>query len=139
MKTLLLSLALLLAAVPVSVSRAQDGPEPTEADRTFFRELKRAALAADRAWVTAHVCFPVRVNIEGRSRMIVNTEEFGAAYTQIMTVDVLTAVRRQAPDTLVRTRQGVMIGEGEIWFEENPAKPAEGEPGICIIAFGNTD
>lgn len=134
-----LTLVLTLALAATSLLRAQDGPDPTEADKAFFRDLKRAALANDRAWIAGHVCFPVRAVIDGRSRMIANAEDLGTAYTQIMTLDVVNAIRRQTPESLVRTTRGVMVGDGEIWLGEDPAVPAGEAPKVCIIAFGNAD
>lgn len=138
MNTVLRSIALVVTLAAASLLHAQDGPEPTDAEKTFFRELKRAALAGDRAWVTAHVCFPVRAMVEGRTRVIANAEEFEAAYAQIMTLETVNAIRRQAPDALVRTRQGVMVGDGEVWLGENPAGPAGAQPKVCVLAFGNS-
>ncbi len=135
MKRLLCSL-LLLAALVAPV-RGQDNPDPTDADKAFFREFKRAALAGDRAWVIAHVCLPVRATLDGRTRMIATTEELDAAYTQLMTLDAINAINRQTPETLVRTRQGVMIGDGLVWFDTDPATAPGAESKICIIAVGH--
>lgn len=134
-----LTLILTLALAATSLLRAQDGPDPTEADKAFFRDLKRAVLANDRAWVSGHVCFPVRAVIEGRSRMIANAEDLDAAYAKIMTLDAVNAIRRQTPEALVRTPRGVMVGDGEVWLGEDPATPAGTPPKVCIIAFGNAD
>ncbi|MBE2213222.1 MAG: hypothetical protein IAE82_05065 [Opitutaceae bacterium] len=133
------TLAFSLALAATSLLRAQDGPEPTDADKAFFRDFKRAVLAGDRAWVSGHVCFPVRAVIDGRSRMIANAEDLDAAYAQIMTLDVVNTIRRQTPEALVRTTRGVMIGDGEVWLGEDPAVPAGAPAKVCIIAFGNAD
>ena len=130
--------ALTLTLAAASMLHAQEGPEPTEADKAFFRELKRAALAGDRAWVVGHVCFPVRAVVEGRSRMIANAEELEAAYPQIMTLDTVNAIRRQTSETLVRTRHGTMVGDGEVWLGEDASTPDGTGPKVCIIAFGNS-
>lgn len=138
MHTLLRSLALVVALFAASFIHAQEGPEPSDAEKAFFRDFKRAVLAGDRAWIGAHICFPVRAAMEGRMRMIANAEEFESDYGQIMTLDVVNAIRRQAPESLVRTRQGVMIADGEVWFGEDPATPAGKEAKVCILAFGNS-
>ncbi len=130
--------ALTLTLAAATLLQAQEGPEPTEADKAFFREFKRAALAGDRAWVVSHVCFPVRAVVEGRSRMIANAEEFEAAYAQIMTLETVNVIRRQTSETLVRTRYGIMVGDGEVWLGEDPATPDGTEPKVCITAFGNS-
>jgi hypothetical protein len=129
MHPLFRSLALILTLATASMLPAQEGPEPTEAEKTFFLELKRAALAGDRAWVSGHVCFPVRAVIAGRTRMIANAQEFETAYAGIMTLETVNAIRRQAPEALVRTQHGVLVGDGEVWLGEDPSTP-EGAPGI---------
>lgn len=138
MPTLLRRLALLFTLTAASLLHGQDGPEPTPAEKAFFRDLKRAVLAGDSTWVINHVCFPVRATVEGRTRMIANSEELTAVYPQIMTLEAVNAVRRQSAESLVRTRQGIMIGDGEVWIGEDPAVPAGGEPKVCILAFGNS-
>lgn len=132
-----LILALALASSAAALLHAQEGPDPTGADKAFFRDLKRAVLAGDRAWVAGHVCFPVRAVIEGRTRMIANAEELDAAYVQVMTLETVNAVRRTTPESLVRTPRGVMVGDGEIWLGEDAAVPEGAPPTICIVAFGN--
>lgn len=138
MNTLIRSFLLLIACAAAAALHAADGPEPSDAEKAFFRDLKKAALEGDRAWVIAHVSLPVRVTIEGRARMLATTEELEAAYPQIMTLDAVNAIRRQSSETLVRTRQGVMVGDGVVWLDEDPATPAGKEPRICIVAFGNS-
>jgi len=133
-----LACTLALALVAASALRAQD-PEPTDADKAFFRDLKRAVLAGDRAWIAEHICFPVRAVIDGRSRMIANAADFDAAYAQIMTLDMVNAIRRANAESLVRTTRGIMVGDGEIWLGEDPAPAAGTAPKVCIIAFGNVD
>ena len=138
MHSLLRRLALLFTLTAASLLHGQDGPEPTDAEKEFFRDFKHAALAADHAWIATHVCFPVRAQIEGRARMIANAEELEAVLPQIMTLDVVNAIRRQSAESLVRTRQGVMIADGEVWIDGDPTSPASGAPKVCIIAFGNS-
>ncbi len=138
MHTFLRRLALLFTLTATSLLHGQDSGEPSPAEKAFFRDLKRAVLAGDSAWVIGHVCFPVRATVEGRTRMIANPEELAEAYPKIMTLEAVNVVRRQAPESLVRTRQGVMVGDGEVWIGEDPAVPAGNEAKVCILAFGNS-
>jgi hypothetical protein len=137
MRHILRPIFLVLALASASLLPAQDDREPSDAAKVFFRDFKRAVLAGDSAWVVGHACFPLKAVIDGKTRVIANAEEMTAAYGQIITLESMNAIRRQTPETLVRTRYGVMVGDGQVWLGEDPST-AEGAPvKVCIIAFGN--
>ncbi|EXL03629.1 hypothetical protein [Aquamicrobium defluvii] len=84
--------------------------------RTFFDNLKKAVAAGDKATVAAMIDYPFQARIGGKSLKIRDTAHFVADYDQIITAKVKHAVQGQTYETLFANWQGVMVGDGEIWF-----------------------
>jgi len=83
----------------------------------FLTKLQTAVRADDRAAVVALVAFPLRVNSGGRSRLYRHAAAIRRDYDAIFTPRVRTAILGQRFDRLFGRDQGVMIGDGEVWFD----------------------
>lgn len=83
---------------------------------TFFDNLKKAVAAGDKAAVAAMIEYPFQVRIGGKSLKIRDAAHFIADYDQVITAKVKHALQGQTYETLFANWQGVMVGEGEIWF-----------------------
>lgn len=84
--------------------------------RSFFEHFRQAVLAGDKAQVAAAMHYPITVHLEGKSWTLYNPKEFMGVYPHIMTPWVIDAVRHQIYADLFANDQGVMIGQGIIWF-----------------------
>jgi hypothetical protein len=82
----------------------------------FLATLKSEAAAKDWAAIGARVAYPLRVSLAGRRVRIRNAVEFAAHSQQILTPKVLAAIQAQTYAGLFANAQGVMIGNGEVWF-----------------------
>jgi hypothetical protein len=133
----LLSLALAFVLGAASVVRAADDASVSNDDKAFFAELKKAALTHDAAWVGAHVAFPLHVRVDEQPLSIRTSEEFVQNYDRIMTVEIVNTVRKQTAEYLFKNTRGVMIGDGEIWFAQQPedAELDHGKPRYLNIAI----
>ena len=83
---------------------------------TFFDNLKKAVAAGDKAAVAAMIEYPFQVRIGGKSLKIRDAAHFIADYDQVITARVKHALQGQTYETLFANWQGVMVGQGEIWF-----------------------
>ncbi|HLU08583.1 MAG TPA: hypothetical protein VK003_02875 [Oceanobacillus sp.] len=83
---------------------------------TFFDNLKKAVAAGDKAAVAAMIEYPFQVRIGGKSLKIRDAAHFIADYDQVITAKVKHALQVQTYETLFANWQGVMVGQGEIWF-----------------------
>lgn len=83
---------------------------------TFFDNLKKAVAAGDKAAVAAMIEYPFQVRIGGKSLKIRDAAHFIADYDQVITAKVKHALQGQTYETLFANWQGVMVGQGEIWF-----------------------
>jgi hypothetical protein len=84
----------------------------------FLATLVKSVKAGDKARIAGMVQYPLSVYTGRGHRLIRNGSEFVAAYGQLFTLGVQKAVLEQVPECLFANYQGVMIGHGEVWFEE---------------------
>ncbi len=82
----------------------------------FFDSLKKAVAAGDKAAVAAVVDYPFQARINGKAVKLRDAAHFMADYDKIVTSKVKNAVAGQTYETLFANWQGVMIGDGEVWF-----------------------
>ena len=92
----------------------------TASDREYFSRLQRAILGDDVAWVSQELCcYPFSVRLpKGRTIKIKNEELLKGKFDTIFSPEMKKIVRDQSPDSLFKNWQGLMIGNGEIWFGE---------------------
>jgi hypothetical protein len=82
----------------------------------FLATLQSAAAAKDWTAIGARVAYPLKVSLAGRRVRIRSAAEFAAHARQILTPKVLAAIQAQTYAGLFANAQGVMIGDGEVWF-----------------------
>lgn len=87
-----------------------------QAYHAFFDALKKAVEANDKAAVAAMVDYPFQARINGKAVKLRDPAHFIADYDKIVTAKVKDAVARQTYATLFANWQGVMVGDGEVWF-----------------------
>ncbi|CAH2212067.1 hypothetical protein [Tepidibacter aestuarii] len=82
----------------------------------IFNEVKKIVSEDDKNKISEYVIYPLRVNHDKSSREINTPDEFTKNYDNIFTKEVKEALLNQdVKDTFVNY-QGVMVGNGEIWF-----------------------
>jgi hypothetical protein len=86
--------------------------------RSFLAGLKAAVQVANKEKVAAMVQYPLRVNLTKGNRTVRTAAEFVKDYDSLFTPAVRKAIETQVPECLFANYQGVMIGRGEVWFQE---------------------
>ena len=84
----------------------------------FLSTLKTLVKADNREEIGRLVRYPLAVNSAKVHRRIRSRAEFVKSYDTLFTAAIKRAIERQAPECLFANWQGVMIGSGEVWFEE---------------------
>lgn len=82
----------------------------------FFDRLKKAVGSNDKETVASMIDYPFRARIDGKALKIRDAAHFVADYDKIFTAKVKHAIANQSYATLFANWQGVMIGDGEVWF-----------------------
>ncbi len=82
----------------------------------FFGALKKAVADGDKKAVAAMVDYPFQARIDGKAVKIRDAAHFVADYDKVVTAKVIHALQGQTYETLFANWQGVMVGDGEVWF-----------------------
>lgn len=82
----------------------------------FFSKLQKAVAADDKETVASMIDYPFATRIGGKAIKIRDAKHFIADYDKVITSKVKAAVAKQRYEDLFANWQGVMIGDGEVWF-----------------------
>ena len=82
----------------------------------FLAHLKRATASRNWSQVATLIAYPITVPLEGRKSKIASPRAFLSHVGQIMTPKVIEAIQAQAFGGIFANSDGVMIGNGEVWF-----------------------
>jgi hypothetical protein len=81
----------------------------------------KAALAGDRAAAARYISFPLRVNHNGTSRIVLSASELAAQWDTIFTPAYLAALKNDLPHDLSIVRGQAMLGAGDAFFSSKGA------------------
>jgi uncharacterized protein (TIGR03382 family) len=124
---------LMFAALFTTICHAQDGIDPacghsTVVDawgqeagvraQSFLAELKHIVKANDKAAFAALVRYPIQVSVGAKSSDILTSSSFIRRYRSIVTPALRQVILAQDPKCLFANGQGVMIGHGQVWFQQ---------------------
>lgn len=122
---------------PIPFRRAEDSKgrfslagidDPAEA-RRFLGFLQKVAADGDKRALVDAIRYPFTTWSMGKPERSYRTGvELEADLERVVTPKVLRAIRLATFDSLFVNRQGVMIGDGEVWFDKR-------EDGIRIKAI----
>ena len=93
-------------------------------DKAFFQEIKKAVLAQDFDWFADAVDYPIELHLVSRDHVQPRTvrirtrKQLNKYKSAIFNEDLRNAVRNQSADSLFKNWQGLMIGNGELWFDQ---------------------
>jgi hypothetical protein len=91
------------------------GIDDAESVDKFFLELKTAVEKNERDKVVLLVDYPINVLIKGRRTRLRTKAELLKNYNTVFNEKVRQALAKSSAPSFVNY-QGVMIGDGEIWF-----------------------
>jgi len=120
--------------LPVKLTAGGQSPAPAsgrwyemvtdQSDAAFEAKVQgfyKAALAGDRAATAKYVSFPLRVNHNGKSRMIRSAGELTAQWETIFTPAYLAALKKDMPHDLSIIQGQAMLGDGQAFFDDKGA------------------
>jgi len=95
---------------------AAAGAEETVVDRAALA-FWLAVKADDRARVAAALRYPIEVAIDGRRQSLAAPKDFLDRYDRILTPPWREALLHRIPHGMFANARGVMLGQGEAWFD----------------------
>jgi len=112
MKKILTSI--LLALFVVSAFYAE---QITEGDKAFFQQIRTAVQTADTSAFAGLLLYPMQIKTAKGELVLKSANDAVKKYEMIATKRVKSAVEQQEPGEMMKSWRGVMIGQGEIWFD----------------------
>lgn len=87
--------------------------------KTFLSDLQKAVADEDKKAVAAMVAYPFKTKVKGEETTLAKEADFVKAYDDVMTPNIVNAIRDQKYEALTVTAQGVGIGTGQVWFAKS--------------------
>jgi hypothetical protein len=144
-----LCLAIGLAICGGSATLADSGQETSarldalfgahEPYKAFLETLKDAIARDDRQAVAGMIVYPFATRIAGAPVTLTSKESLLHRYGELFTPAVKAAIERQTYATLFAHADGVMIGNGEIWFHGICSDQTCSDAQVKIIAVNQPD
>jgi hypothetical protein len=82
-----------------------------------IKAFQHAVAVGSKEDVAAFIRYPIKVTINGQTKVIRSPEAFVKQYDEIMTPEIVNAVKNQAYGDLFVNDQGVMFGDGQVWMD----------------------
>ena len=98
------------------------GARAAKGARSALAELQAAVRSNDREKIAGMIKYPLLILRSGKRTRIRQRQAFLAAYEQVFTTPVRRAILRQQGLCLIGNSLGAMVGEGEVWFREQPGE-----------------
>jgi hypothetical protein len=113
-----LAITWMLVVWPASYAYAKPNPSGiSDAEAKRFLSVVQSHIAKDNARALSQVIeFPLSVNVGKSRRKLSTAGEFTGGYAKIVTPAVREKILAQQPAKLFHRADGVMIGDGEVWF-----------------------
>ena len=108
------------------------GIDDDSAVEVFLNHLKEAVANDKRITVASMVRYPITINVSGHKETLRKKSQLLSKYELVFTSKVKEAIRSQEAQKLFVNYQGVVIGNGDIWFNRIP-----GSQKIAITAINN--
>ena len=108
----------------------------TEADKQFLSQVSDAVKRQDVDWIAGHMAYPLSVTSSKGKRVVKTKEEFATIVKRELTASVRAKIAAGSKKLLFKNWQGVMIGDGVLWFSQyrvNDREPWEYR--IAAIGF----
>jgi hypothetical protein len=83
-----------------------------------FHLLQDLVSKEDKKAVAEYVAYPIKVMINGTKTELLDEATFIKNYDSIMTKEVIDALLNQKAEDMFVNYKGVMVGQGEIWFNK---------------------
>jgi hypothetical protein len=103
----------------------------TEDIENFAKEIKLSIIGDKKKELAELIHYPINVTIHNDKKAINTPKEFIQSYDDIITTDFKNKIGSSQTTYLFSNDMGVMMGNGDIWFN------SMGDKGLKIIAINN--
>lgn len=90
----------------------------TADDKKFLASVVAAVNRKDFAWIANHTIYSVSITSSNGTQLVDTSEEFRKILSRDLTDSIRAKILDAAKQPLFKNWQGVMIGDGILWFDE---------------------
>lgn len=105
--------------------------------KAFFFQLKNAVLKNQRKQVSELIAYPITIYGNEQRFVIKSKAEFLMLYDAIFSPNMLAVIEKQAFKDLFAKSQGIMMGQGEVWFHGACADNACEKVSVAVKSLYN--
>ncbi len=124
MKPFAISLLLILSSLITPLMYGADSNlyPITTGDKAFYDQIKKAILANDFESFAKSVAYPIEINTSNKAVRVQTKYQLKEYQSLIFNRHLKHALQKHSADSLFKNWQGVMIGDGDIWFSRIEAR-----------------
>jgi hypothetical protein len=101
-----------------TLASLDDAYPVTADDKKFLASVVDAINRKDFAWVANHTIYSVSITTSNGTQLVDTSEEFREILSRYLTDSIRAKILDAAKQPLFKNWQGVMIGDGILWFDE---------------------
>jgi hypothetical protein len=90
----------------------------TPADKRFLASVVDAIKRKDITWIANHMIYPLSITSSNGAQVVTTKEEFQTILSRDFTDSIRAKILDAAKQSLFKNWQGIMVGDGLIWFSE---------------------
>jgi hypothetical protein len=93
------------------------GVQDDKALESKVRAFRSAVIAGDKKSVSTMINYPITITLDGKHRDLANAAELLKTYDLIFSTKFIKAIKDAVPHNMFVRYDGVMLGNGEAWFD----------------------
>jgi len=102
----------------------------------FTKQVKSGIIKDQKEWISAHIEYPISVNVNGKRLKINNKAKLLSCYASIFHQEFKDRIKKSSSCNLFCKNGSVMLGSGEIWVS-NSRNSKEGKYSFVISGINN--
>jgi hypothetical protein len=136
MKKIVTNISLLLLCLAPASSWGEMYPiKPS--DKAYFGQVQKAVLEENVEWFSGAMSYPLVLKTSTGDVTLKDKTDVKRHAALIFSAHMKSVVGKQSSNSLFKNWQGVMIGDGEIWFSEVSEKTTNGNALVYRITAVN--
>lgn len=98
---------------------------------TFVSKFKEAVIKKDKETVASMILYPIKATFKDRAVIIHSEKEFLKLYDDVFDKELYNKIVKADTNNMWSNYQGVMIGDGDVWFSERGNDIKISAVGVC--------
>lgn len=129
--SLYLATIFFIISAPAFAINPNSGFDNDNASIIFADKFKKAVTDDDRKIVASMIFYPIEATLNSKAVIINNEREFIKLYNDIFDKNLCNKIANSDTHNMLSNYQGVMLGDGEVWFSMENGNIKVVAVGVC--------